>query len=213
MTRVGARSTLAMTLAASLCAHPAGADGSAEALARRLDARHAGLRDLSAQFTQTYRSGLLGREVVERGLVQIKRPGRMRWEYRDPERKTFVSDGRTFWFYVPRDKQVIVREQAGARGLPTLLLSGQGRIADEFQVSLESALEGRRLRLVPRRPDPEIETVLLEIDAEERVVAIEVLDVQGNRSRFRFSHLRENTGLREELFRFEVPRGVEVVAG
>ena len=38
-------------------------------------------------------------------------------------------------------------------------------------------------------------------------------DVQGNRSRFDFDDLRENVGLTDGLFRFEVPQGVEVVTG
>jgi outer membrane lipoprotein carrier protein len=190
------------------------ADGDAVALARRLDQRHRTLTDLTARFTQTYRSGLLGREVVERGVVSIKRPGRMRWEYRDPEKKVFVSDGKTFYFYVPADKQVIVRDQAGARGLPTLLLSGQGEIVAQFELALEPGPPGlQRLRLTPREPDPEIESVALDVDARGHVAAIDVLDVQGNRSRFRFENIRENTGLRDSLFRFEIPRGVEVVAG
>jgi len=43
--------------------------------------------------------------------------------------------------------------------------------------------------------------------------AIEIVDVQGSRSRFDFDGIRENLGLADKLFRFEVPRGVEVIAG
>jgi outer membrane lipoprotein carrier protein len=55
---------------------------------------------LVADFVQTYKSAALGRELVERGTLQLKRPGRMRWEYVHPEKKTFVSDGKSFFFYV-----------------------------------------------------------------------------------------------------------------
>ncbi len=189
-------------------------DAPAQALARRLDERHRRHSDLRARFTQSYRSGLLKREVVERGNVSIKRPGRMLWEYRDPERKTFVSDGQHYYFYVPAERQVIVREQAGDQGLATLLLSGDAALLETFEVALEPAPAGlQRLRLLPRRPDAEVERVFLEVDAHERIVTLEVYDVQGNRSRFHFEDIRENTGLSERLFRFEIPRGVEVVAG
>ena len=63
----------------------AGPSTPAEELARRLEQRHRTASDLTARFVQTYRSGLIGREVVERGVVSIKQPGRMRWEYREPE--------------------------------------------------------------------------------------------------------------------------------
>lgn len=186
----------------------------AEALARRIEQRHRSVTDLSAKFTQTYRSGILGREVEERGTVAIKPPGRMLWEYRDPERKTFLSDGRNFYFYVPADRQVVVREQAGDRGLLGRLLSGRGGILGQFDVGLESVPDGRpRLLLTPKQPDPDVERIYIEADRSDRIQVIELVDTQGNRSRFRFEAMRENLGLPEGMFHFEVPRGVEVIAG
>ena len=184
----------------------------AEALARRIEARHRGVRDLTARFVQTYRSGALGREVVEKGVLSLKPASRMRWEYRDPEKKTFVSDGKTSYFYVPADRQVIRREQSDARDLPALILSGQADIVATFDVALETGPAGRqRLRLTPKKPEPEIEHLYVDVDDAERIRAILVVDVQGNRSQFAFDDIRENVGLDDRLFRFEVPRGVEVV--
>ena len=194
---------------------PAGDAALARTLLQRLEQHHARTADLVARFTQSYRSGMLGREVTERGVVSIKRPGRMRWEYKDPEPKLFVSDGRTFYFYVPADKQVIVSEQDEQRSLAGRLLSGRGGLADEFEASLESPLEEGvvRLKLVPRREQPDVERAFVDVEPSGRVRTILLEDVQGNRTRFRFEGVRENTGLRDELFRFEVPKGVEVVRG
>jgi outer membrane lipoprotein carrier protein len=186
----------------------------AEALARRIEDRHRSLQDLQAHFVQTYRSGVLGREVTERGTVSIKPPGRMLWEYRDPEKKTFVSDGRKFFFYVPSDRQVIVRDRSADRSVLARLLSGGGAILDDFEAGLEASPTGHpRLRLVPRKPDPDVDRVYIEADDKDRIEAIEILDAQGNRSRFRFEAIRENVGLPDRLFRFEIPSGVEVVIG
>jgi outer membrane lipoprotein carrier protein len=187
---------------------------SAEGVARRVEERTNRAADLTARFRQTYRSGALGRAVVESGTLKVKRPGRMLWEYKEPEKKTFLSDGKKFYFYVPADRQVIVRDQDPSRSLPALLLSGRGNILAEFDVSLEDAPAGQsRLRLVPKAKDPDVERVLLEVDDSFRIRAIEVEDVQGSRSRFEFEDLRENVGLPDGLFRFEIPRGVEVVGG
>jgi outer membrane lipoprotein carrier protein len=187
----------------------------AESLVRRLEERQARAQDLTARFVQSYRSGILGREVIERGVVRIKRPGRMLWEYKDPEKKTFLSDGRSYYFYVPADRQVIVREQDEDHGVAALLLSGKGRILEQFEARLDTApAEGVfRLRLSPRKADPEIELVLVDVEPSGVVRAIQVDDAQGNRSRFRFDDVRENTGLPDRLFRFEVPAGVEVIRG
>ena len=195
-------------------AAPSSPSPTAQDVARRLEQHQRPVGDLTARFVQTYRSGLIGREIVERGVVSIKQPGRMRWEYREPEKKTFVSDGRTFYFYVPADRQVIVRDQAGDRSVPALLLSGQGDLLEQFEAGMEIGPPGlTRLRLVPRKPDPEIQKVFVDVDDETRIRSIHVFDAQGNLSRFDFAEMRENVGLKDRLFRFEIPHGVEVVTG
>ncbi len=207
----------ALALTGALLAPPAAGAGRSEAedLARRVEQRHRTVTDLTARFVQTYRSGLIGREITEKGVVSIKRPGRMLWEYREPEKKTFVANGKTFYFYVPADRQVIVRPQAKDKSLPALLLSGQSDVLAEFAVSLDDTAPAglRRLRLVPRKADPEVEWVTLDVDAADRIRAIAVVDVQGNRSRFEFDGIKENVGLKDRICEFRPPAGVEVVTG
>lgn len=181
----------------------------------RVEAHHRRVSDLTARFVQSYRSGLLGREIVEKGTFSLKRPGRMLFEYREPERKTFVTNGRRVFFYVPSDRQVVVREQAGQRGIAMSLLSGEASILGQFEATLEDpgTPAGIRLRLVPRQPDADVERATLEVDAEGRITAIEIVDPQGSRSRFRFEGIRENVGLPDRIFDFEIPKGVELVTG
>jgi outer membrane lipoprotein-sorting protein len=69
------------------------------------------------------------------------------------------------------------------------------------------------LRLTPRKPEPEIERVFVDLDAADRVRGIQVEDAQGDRSRFEFDDIRENVDLPDRLFRFQVPPGVEVITG
>ena len=209
----------AVLAVAQAAAPPAAGRASDAALAaavlKRVEERHARASDIVARFSQSYRSGMLGREVVERGVLTVKRPGRMRWEYKDPEPKLFVSDGKTFYFYVPADRQVIVSEQSDERSLAARLLFGHGGLAEEFAASLEEPLEEGvlRLKLVPRRAEPDVEKAFLDVEPSGRIRAILLEDVQGNRTRFRFESVRENTGVRDELFRFAVPTGVEVIRG
>jgi outer membrane lipoprotein carrier protein len=207
---------LALLAPATPAAPASGPDADlARSLVRRVEERHGRTVDLVARFTQSYRSGLLGREVVERGVVSIKRPGRMRWEYKDPESKLFVTDGRTFYFYVPADKQVVVSEQDAERSLAGRLLSGRGGLLEEFDASLEEPLEEGvlRVKLVPRREQPEVERAFLDVEPSGRIRSILLEDVQGNRTRFRFEGVRENTGVADKLFHFEIPAGVEVIRG
>jgi len=81
---------------------------SASALAARLQARYDGIKDFTADFTQTYEGGVLRRKTSEAGTLLVKKPGRMRWEYKTPEEKLFVADGRKMYAWVPADRQVTV---------------------------------------------------------------------------------------------------------
>jgi len=195
---------------------PVDADpGLAETLVKRIEARHARTKDLVARFVQSYRSGLLGRELVERGTVSIKRPGRMRWEYKDPKDKLFISDGETFYFYVPEDRQVIVFQQDEQRSLAARLLFGRGGLLEEFEATMDEPWDEGvlRVRLTPREENAEIERAYIDLEPSGLVRSILLEDIQGNRTRFRFEEIRENTGLSDRLFRFEIPSGVEVIRG
>ena len=187
----------------------------AESLVGRIESRHAHARDLVARFEQSYRSGLLGRELEERGKVSIKRPGRMRWEYQEPEEKLFLSDGKSFYFYVPEDRQVIIQAQDDQRSLAARLLFGGAGLLDEFEATLDEPFEEGvlRLRLVPREEHAEIERAYVDVEPSGLIRSILLEDIQGNRTLFRFEDVRENTGLPERLFRFETPPGVEVIRG
>ena len=66
---------------------------SATEIANKVQARYDRVRDFSADFAQEAESGVLRKKQVERGTVIVKKPGRMRWDYKAPEQKVFVSDG------------------------------------------------------------------------------------------------------------------------
>jgi chaperone LolA len=206
---------LVLLLAAGVAPSADSDPGLAESLVRRIEARHSRTQDLVARFVQSYRSGLLGRELVERGVVSIKRPGLMRWEYKEPEEKLFLSDGESFYFYVPEDRQVIIQAQDDERSLAARLLFGGAGLLEEFEVSLEEPFEEGvlRVRLVPRRENAELERAYIDAEPSGLIRSILLEDIQGNRTLFRFEEIRENTGLSDRLFEFEIPSGVEVIRG
>jgi outer membrane lipoprotein carrier protein len=213
---------LKLALAAALVLHaqeglPAARSGApigAEESLRGFDARSLTIRDFTAKFTQTYRSGALGRAVVESGTVKVKRPGRMLFEYSSPEKKLFVADGSSYYFYVPRDKQVMVQNQKGDRRATARILA-EGRLLDHFDcVGEEADALGRKLILVPKpsEKDANVARISVVLDAQLRLLALEIRDAEGSTSRLVFEGFKENVGLKDSDFRFEVPKGVEVIS-
>jgi outer membrane lipoprotein carrier protein len=90
-----------LTLLPAVAANP-GPD--VHAIAQAVDDRYNHLRTLQAEFTETYEGA--GIERTESGSLWLKKPGKMRWEYRTPREKLFLSDGKDAWFYLPGDRQV-----------------------------------------------------------------------------------------------------------
>src|SRR5215471_11032477 len=72
-------------------------------VAAAVDAHYNRLHSLEAEFTEVYRGS--GMDRTESGILWLKKPGKMRWEYRSPKEKLFVSNGKDAWFYVPDDRQ------------------------------------------------------------------------------------------------------------
>jgi outer membrane lipoprotein carrier protein len=188
----------------------------ADALARALQTRYQGVKDFSAEFTQTYRGGVLRTQTREQGTVLIKKPGRMRWVYTRPERKEFVADGVKLYSYLPADKRVMVSnvpEESQATS-PAMFLAGKGDVSRDFSASfVENPPAGTvGLKLVPRKPEPDYEHFVLILDPGSlQIQALTTRDHQGGESTLAFTKLKENQGISDKEFTFRIPRGVDVV--
>ena len=148
----------------------------------------------------------------------MKKPGKMRWEYTSPEKKLFVSDGRKIYSYIPLDKQVIVgtMPQGDQAPTPALFLTGRGNITRDFNVAFDKVPDAPAgsvaLKLTPKRREPEYESLTLVVDPQTfNLQMLITVDAQGGRSAFTFSNLKENVGLADNQFVFQMPRNVDVV--
>ena len=188
----------------------------AEELARSLQERYAKVRDFSADFVHSYRGGALRTKVTERGTMAVKKPGKMRWMYNQPEEKTFVSDGAKIYSYIPADRQVIVSTVPTGDEATTavMFLAGKGDIARDFTASYaENAPAGTwALKLVPRKAERDYDTLVLALDPGTlQIKALTTTDRQGGESTFTFTNMKENRGLSDKDFTFRIPRGVDVI--
>ncbi len=191
---------------------------SAEDLARRLQAKYEQVRDFTADFEHAYTGGVLRRKAVERGRVQVKKPGRMRWIYTSPEKKEFVSDGVKLYSYIPEDQQVMVSSvpPADEASSPALFLAGKGDVLRDFTPSFAEVPNlpaGQlALKLVPKREQAEYDSLILVLDRQSlRIERLITTDAQGGTSSFTFTNIRENVGLPDKTFTFTIPRGVDVI--
>ncbi len=185
------------------------------ALIDAIEARYAGVRDLRAGFEQESRVASLDKIERSSGSVLIQRPGRMRWEYRQPEARVIAVDGEVVRIYAPSDRQLQVAP-LGQGGLsPTALdfLLGRGSLRGNFQAERLEAVGGDAvgLRLRPRG-DSGFDTLELWVAPETHQIRASVLtDLFGNRTHIRFNEVRENSGVEEGAFTVSVPEGTDVI--
>ena len=186
-------------------------------VAASIDARYNGMKSLRADFTEIYSGGGIRR--TESGALWIKKPGKMRWEYTSPERKLFVTDGATAWFYVPGEHQArrtSLKKLDDLRS-PLRYLLGHTKLQKELRgLSLAQDLHPEVdgdivLRGIPVGMEDRISQVLLESDGQGflRRIVMDALD--GSRTEFRLADQQENVAVGNVEFSFRPPAGVEVL--
>jgi len=192
-----------------------GSRSSPDVLARSLQQRYQGIKDFTADFSQTYRGGVLRTRTVEEGTVTVNKPGLMRWEYLKPEKKEFVSDGHKSYLYIPQDRQVIVNDTDGeGSSTSALFLAGKGDITRDFTAEYAaSPVPGTlALKLTPRRRQPDYDYLVVAVDPVSlQIRGLVTHDAQGGDSTLTFMNLKENQGTSDKVFAFRIPRGVDVV--
>ena len=196
---------------------PAAPHPAADALstARLVEAALDSVTGLVASFTQTLESPGLPSPQVERGTLYLLRPGRMRWEYADPPGKLAIADGRRSYLYLPEERQVLVAPLDGpqAESGVALLLGAGVSLVEAFEIGWgpePAEGETRRLKLTPRAPRAQYQSLWLEPDEDHLIGALVVVDPLGGTVTYRFSRRRLVGSLPESLFRFTPPRGVRV---
>jgi outer membrane lipoprotein carrier protein len=198
-----------LTLGLVLVASAATADDSVARIEKYLGS----LRTLRADFVQVVRDreGQITSRAT--GTLSIARPDRFRWDYRQPYVQTIVADGRKLWLYDSDLDQVTVRPlQSGLGSTPAMLLSGAGKVGDSFTGGPCLTDGGWTwCRLAPKDRASDFEQVSLGFNAAGELGGMELADKLGQTTALDFSKVRRNGPLEPALFRFEPPKGADVI--
>ena len=219
--RVGSPSVIFFARFAVLFALAATAAGAADVkpIAAAVDAHYNHLQSLQAEFIEIYRGS--GMDRTESGTLWLKKPGKMRWEYRSPREKLFVSNGKDAWFYVPEDHQA---RKSAAKKLedirsPLAFLLGKTKLEKELRgLSLAPDIAPLQsgdvvLRGVPSAMADQLNEIVLEITPEHRIVRLILQAVDGSSTEYQFSDQKEDVSIADTRFQFKPPAGTEVVEG
>ena len=179
-----------------------------------------GIQDLSARFQQvSLIKGSPGKEESS-GVALLKKPGMMRWEYKNPESRLIICDGKTLYIYSPADHQVILQEASKAFTASAVnLLAGMGKLREDFSIrwgkaSAKESSGGLLLELKPVQPQGQVEQIWMEVNPKTFLVERIVLkDIFSNTTTLSFKKVKINTGLTDGPFTFVPPPGTQVIKG
>lgn len=170
----------------------------------------------SARFT--IESTLTAMQVTDTatGRLLVKYPGKMRWEYEQPDPMLFVTDGETLWMYQPQERQVTVGQAAevlgGSQGAS--FLSDVRLLRKQFRIELDpnGSQELARLKLTPREEAFDIASITMTIvRATHDIIEVVTTNVYGDTTRIVFHDIAFQQSFADELFRFEIPEGTDVL--
>jgi len=204
-----------LALAVSAIAAAPQATPTAASLAVRIQAHYDTVRSFTANFTQTYKGGILPQATVDRGVVKVLKPSRFRWEYASGSKQLFVANGVEMKYYNPEDKVGSIDTLPKGDDAPTnlLFLAGRGNLTRDFETVLAAQQpEGLWvLRLTPKTPQPQYKSLELSVDRTTlELRGLVTTEAQGGVSTFAFTNLRENAKLSDKEFEFAFPKGTQV---
>jgi len=177
-----------------------------------LDAFVRDSQSMEARFSQIT-SDDAGR-LVDRneGRFWLLRPDKFRWDYHNTEQQ-IISDGEQLYIYDKDLEQLTVRDlDAALSQSPSvaLLMSG-ANLRSLYDVSIVEP-DGGVIDWIVLRPlaeDAGYEYLELGF-SEERLIALRMEDLLGQKTIIQFDQVEINTDLDAAIFEFEVPDNVDV---
>ena len=184
----------------------------------RMQKLYEGTQNLKARFAQTLQTAMGKRNAS--GILRLKKPGKMRWDYEKPEKKLFVTDGSILWMYEPEDEQAF-RQPLNSSQLPAQVsfLFGKGRLSDEFEITF---LDGQKLgaagdyvlKLIPKKATAQYKHLVFVVDGKTYMVKETLLfDQQGGSNHIVFSNIETNlkAEIDDSRFAFTPPPNTKII--
>lgn len=190
----------------------------AAALAKKVDAHYNHLRSLETRYTERYQG--MGMDRSETGTLTLLKPGRMRWAYDSPPGKVFILDGTNAISYTPGDSEATRFPEKKLDDLrsPLRFLLGHTELEKELQglsvtlVNLDGQT-GYTLWGKPVGMEQRVQSLAVTVDAQGAIHTLRIEEIDGAKTTFSFSEMRENVSVSDSDFRFIPPPGVTVIDG
>ena len=186
-----------------------------------VDKTFASMKDFSADFVQ-FSTNFLNQKQEDEGHLYLTKDRKMRWDYRKPEEKHYVTDGKTLYTYIPRSREVTresVKESDWDQ-IPLMFLLGRENLKKEFPTITELTTTNplfpgdRVLHLIPKRKLEGIASIDIEVNPRTKLIDRMIIwDMDKQSNDLIFTKIVINSNIPAETFVFKTPPGVKVIQG
>lgn len=172
----------------------------------------AGTKSARGEFTQTQVTKSPKAGKTSSGTFVFARPGKFIWTYQKPYEQLLQADGETLYLYDKDLNQVTTRKLGGALGnSPAAILFGSNDLEKNFTLSEAGTHDGLEwLNATPKSKDTTFEQIGIGLK-DGTPQAMELKDSFGRTVLLKFTSFQRNPALGPQTFKFEVPKGAEVV--
>jgi len=194
--------------------YPASAINSEQTIVNAIQKNYQSVRTFQAEFEQKSFVNMINRTEIAQGNVQIKKPGKMKWVYNDPDPQVLISNQKNLWLYSLEDKQATKMpvESVYSSNTPALFLAGEGILMNIFNVT--EVITGKNIYTVtlsPKEAKSDLNRLILRANKNNyQIIGVTVYDDLGNKTQIKFKNIRINEQIAESIFDFKVPAGVEI---
>lgn len=191
------------------------ADTPLDTLLKGVETRYNQAKTLQVLFKEDYTPPGRPRRS-ESGILMLRKPLRMRWDYSQPKGKLFVCDGKNLWIYTPADnraEKLSLKESDDMRA-PLAFLLGKLNFQKEFQ-NIKAIPEGAATRITAEPKGDTLPYNLVEfvVTSDYHIHEVKVTGFDKSIMDFTFDQERMDPKLDGKLFQFQPPAGAEVVEG
>ena len=171
------------------------------------------LQTIDAGFTQHVAEANGNMPQESRGHFSARRPGKFRWDYREPFEQMILSDGKSVYYYEIDLAQVTKTSAAMLEETPAAFFVSDTPLETTFEMSVitDSIWKLPGVKMVPKKEGTVQEITITLHPQKDEILNLTVLDSLGNSSRFTFNEIGYNKPLAADRFQFTIPDDVDVI--
>ena len=184
----------------------------AKAVIKAVEAKYKTVSVMKAAFVQTTHSEVFGDEK-QQGEVTLKRPGMMRWDFRNGVDRQFVTDGTKMWIYNKTENQVIeYNDVSSSASAADSLLQSLDRIDELFDIEMPSPTDDGYVMILRPKETEQLKKLKLVLEKDLVVRSVTITDAFDNITELAFSEMKFNVEAPDSIFKFIAPAGAEVIS-